>query len=97
MSIQFFRPGAAEAAARFLNWAESPAGKLAEEKYGFVLVPPFRDRRVDTVIGDRLEERVVVDLAVRHLDRLGQIAGTIEAVPLELARAGYEYATSITS
>lgn len=97
VSIQFHRPGAVAAGEHFLNWAESPAGKLAEENLDMMLVPPFRDRRVDTMVGDRLEERLVVDLAVRYLGSIGQAAGTIEDVPLELARAGYEYATSITS
>ena len=97
VSIQFFRAGAAATAERFLNWAESPAGKLSEEALELVLVPPFRDSRADALIGDRLEERVVVDVGLRYLDRLDQTTGTIENVPLELARAGFEYAATITA
>ena len=96
VSIQFHRPGAVAAGERFLNWAESPAGKLAEATLDMVLVPPFRDRRVDTTVGDKLEERLTIDLGIRYLDRLDQTPGTIENVPLELARAGYEYAESLT-
>ena len=97
VSIQFHREGADIAAQRLLDWVESPAGKLAEETYGFVLVPPHRRVRADTVEAGAWEERSVVDMQVRHIQTVAQRTGTIEEVPLELRAAGFEYAADLNA
>ena len=88
VSIQFFRNGAAEVSERFLNWAESPAGKLAEQAADLVLVPPFSETRADTMIGDRLEERIALTFSIRYLSNLEQRPGVIEQVDLNLRHEG---------
>ena len=85
ISIQFFRNGAAEVSEQFLNWAESPAGKQAEQTADLVLVPPFAERRVDTLVGDRIEERVVVDIGLRYFAQLDQVTDKIEQVDVSIS------------
>ena len=84
MSVSFMRPGSGEAAGRFLNWIDSLDGLLEEARLRLSIQRGFQRRRIDAQVGDRMEERHIVDFAVDRIETTDQATGAIQLVQFDL-------------
>ena len=77
-SLQFFRAGAVDAAYRFADWAESPAGLQAATRAGFQIEFPLPVTRLDGLVADAFEERSLINLKVLYV-RTREVAEPLPA------------------
>ena len=88
-SLQFYRDALAKAV-QFCAWAESVTGLEEAAKGVFRVVFPLSFRRLDMPVGDKFEERAVVDLGVDYQHILTVNDGVIRTVAVELCYEGHE-------
>lgn len=74
-SVQWWRPGAEDAAERFAVWTRSHLGLDAAERLNIRPRFPISYQRLDGISGDRFEERVVCTLEIDF------VSVTTQAVP----------------
>ena len=81
-SLQFYRKGASDYALAFLVFVESEIGQTVAEDGEFQVVqqPPLASDRLDDILGDDFEERVVINMPVDYVHVTGQDAGLIDQV-----------------
>ena len=77
-SLQFYRKGAENLALAFSNYAESENGLTDAEDNSIRVVFPLSLSRLDGIVGDAFEERVVVDLSVDYVHITDQDTGVID-------------------
>ena len=81
-SLQFYRKGASDYALAFLVFVESEIGQTVAEDGGFEVVqqPPLTDERLDDVLGDDFEERVLINMPIDYIHVRTQDTGTIDQI-----------------
>ena len=79
-SLQFYRKGASDYALAFLVFVESEIGQTVAEDGGFEVVqqPPLTDERLDDVLGDDFEERVLINMPIDYIHVATQDTGRID-------------------
>ena len=81
-SLQFYRKGASDYALAFLVFVESEIGQTVAEDGGFEVVqqPPLTDERLDDVLGDDFEERVLINMPIDYIHVATQDTGRIDQI-----------------
>ena len=85
MSIQFYRGGAAAAAAKLMNFCNSPNGLREARKRDFLIALSSPLRRLDMVnLTGAFEERVSLDLQIDFSFQYAQSVGKITTAPFQI-------------
>ena len=81
-SLQFYRRNASDYALAFLVFVESETGITVAEDGGFrvVQIPPLTDERLDDILGDDFEERVLINMPIDYIHVATQDTGTIDQI-----------------
>ena len=81
-SLQFYRRNASDYALAFLVFVESETGITVAEDGGFrvVQIPPLTDERLDDILGDDYEERVLINMPVDYIHVSAKDIGTIDQI-----------------
>ena len=88
-SLQFYRKGAMDYARDFCVWCESEIGLTTAEDNNFVIVqtPPLEWDRIDEIVGDAFEERVLINngtFMVDYVQETVQATGFVDRFDGEL-------------
>ena len=89
-SLQFYRKGASDYALAFLVFVESEIGQTVAEDGGFEVVqqPPLTDERLDDILGDDFEERVLINMPVDYIHVAMQDTGLIDQIEGDIYYGG---------
>lgn len=80
--VQFYRPGAVDAAEAFVAWGQTSMGMLYARSRGFTPQRNGQIRRLDDIVAKTWEERVSLDLEVTYWDERSYSADYIASVGL---------------
>ena len=85
VSVQFMRRGAVDNLDDFILFIGSTDSLILEEGYGFRTQMPYEQRRLDTVISDRYEERAGIDLVVDYVRISSRVLIPVERIPVTIS------------
>ena len=89
-SLQFHRKGASDYSLAFLVFVASEIGQTVAEDGGFEVVqePPLTDERLDEILGDDFEERVLINMPIDYIHVTTQDTGTIDQIEGDIYYGG---------
>ncbi len=87
-SVQWFRTGAHNAAARLSVWVWSPEGVAQAQKSDLTVLRISDVRQLDDVVSGAWEERAGLDIDVGYTQKIDQTVGRLKAAPIEVGAGG---------
>ena len=87
-SVQWFRTGAHDAAARLSVWVWSPEGVAQAQKSDLTVLRVSDVRQLDEVVSEAWEERAGLDIEVGYTQKIDQTVGRLKAAPIEVGTGG---------
>ena len=87
-SVQWFRTGAHNAAARLSVWVWSPEGVAQAQKSDLTVLRVSDVRHLDDVVSGAWEERAGLDIDVGYTQKIDQTVGRLKAAPIEVGAGG---------
>ena len=87
-SVQWFRTGAHDAAARLSVWVWSPEGVAQAQQADLTVLRVSDVRQLDDVVSGAWKERAGLDIDVGYTQKIDQTVGRLKAAPIEVGAGG---------
>ena len=84
-SVQWFRPGAHDAAKRLSVWASSPTGRDLASSLGLTFIRVSDIRQLDDIVSNAWEERAGLDLDLGYIQTLAQTVDYFRDTPVAIS------------